>query len=174
MEITYREVDFGEIDMFNLFAKWSNDPDIRPFTTPRFSEEDYPKVHAIELMASLMDKPYKHTYVVMVDQFPVAEFSIDMHFDHLVSNQDNVAWISIVIGVAEFRGVGLGVQIMEFIEVEARKLGAGIIELGVFEYNEKAIRLYKKVGYQPIATISNFVFNFGKWHSDIRMTKVIN
>ena len=173
MEITYREVDFGEIDMFNLFAKWSNDPDIRPFTTPRFSEEDYPMVHAIELMANLMDKPFKHTYVVLVDQSPVAEFSIDMRFEHLVSKQDDVAWISIVIGAADFRGVGLGSKIMAFIEDESKKLGANIIELGVFEYNERAIHLYKKVGYQPVATITNFVFNFGKWHSDIRMTKII-
>lgn len=173
MEITYREVDFGEIDLFNLFAKWSNDPEIRPFTTPRLSEDEYVNVHAIELMASLMDKPFKHTYVVTVDQTPVAEFSIDMHFEHLISKQDNVAWISIVIGDADYRGIGLGSKIMAFIEAEARELGATKIELGVFEYNERAIQLYKKVGYQPIATISNFVFNFGKWHSDIRMIKSI-
>ncbi|OJV66579.1 MAG: hypothetical protein BGO41_03920 [Clostridiales bacterium 38-18] len=173
MEITYREVDFGEIDLFNLLAKWANDPEIRPFSTPRFSEDEYPKVHAIELMASLMEKPSKHTYMVFVAQQPVAEFSIDMHFEHLVTNQEDVAWISIVIGDSSFRGIGLGRRIMEFIEIEAIKLGATLIELGVFDYNERAIQLYKNVGFIPIATISNFVFNFGSWHSDIRMIKSI-
>ena len=58
-------------------------------------------------------------------------------------------------------------------EEEIRKAGCKRIELGVFEFNEPAKKLYQKMGYAEIGRIPNFTFWQGKMWTDIRMEKYI-
>lgn len=48
----------------------------------------------------------------------------------------------------EYQGKGYGTQTMELLEREARKLQAERIGLHVFGHNERAKRLYMKMGYE--------------------------
>lgn len=173
MEIRILKIDLEDVAVFEYIAKWSNDPEIRPYATPRFSEDEYRDVFAVEIMASLMDHPSKSAYVVLDDEKPIGELSIDMNFDQRMYKEDQTAWISLLIGDKEYRGKGISKLMMQFIEQECRNLGAKAIELGVFEYNKKAQNLYLNSGYEKIGEIKSFVYNFGKWHSDIRMLKKI-
>jgi RimJ/RimL family protein N-acetyltransferase len=47
------------------------------------------------------------------------------------------------------------------------------IELGVFEYNEPARRLYEKLGYQTKTIIPNFTWWKGRMWADHRLFKLI-
>lgn len=173
MEIRIQKIKLEDVAIFEYFAKWSNDPEIRPFATPRFSEEEYRDVSVVEIMASLMEHPSKNAYVVLDDDKPIGEISIDMDFGQRLHKEDQTAWISLLIGDKEYWGKGISKMMMQFIEQECRSLGAKAIELGVFEYNKKAQSLYLNSGYVKIGEIESFVYNFGKWHSDIRLLKKI-
>jgi len=48
----------------------------------------------------------------------------------------------------EAQGRGLGRELMEKLELEVHKVGGSEIALHVFSYNDRAIRLYKSLGYQ--------------------------
>lgn len=52
----------------------------------------------------------------------------------------------------EFRGKGLGSQILEETINEAKNLGFGIVKLKVYENNNLAYNLYKKHGFKKIGT----------------------
>ena len=47
------------------------------------------------------------------------------------------------------------------------------IELGTFEFNTNAIKLYERMGYQEIARINGFTYWKDKMWQDIRMEKYI-
>lgn len=52
----------------------------------------------------------------------------------------------IIIDEAQ-RGRGLGTACMDWLEEEARRLGAAQIDLHVFTHNVRAIRLYERLGF---------------------------
>ena len=47
------------------------------------------------------------------------------------------------------------------------------MELGVFEFNTRALKLYQKLGYTEIARIDAFTYWEGKMWQDIRMEKYL-
>ena len=62
---------------------------------------------------------------------------------------------------------------MQHIEGEIRAAGFKRIELGVFEFNTFAQKLYLKMGYTEIGRIPDFTFWQDKLWMDIRMEKYI-
>jgi ribosomal protein S18 acetylase RimI-like enzyme len=49
---------------------------------------------------------------------------------------------------SDLQGQGIGRQMMAFIEDKAKQMGKRILTLGVDSWNERAIRLYKGLGYE--------------------------
>ena len=101
----------------------------------------------------------------------VGSASIDMNPEYLARKDESSGWLGIVIGDKDHRGKGAGRATMEFLENRARELGATRMELGVFAFNENAIRFYEKLGYRRFHTVKDFTFYNGKWHDDYRMEK---
>ena len=62
---------------------------------------------------------------------------------------------------------------MQYLENEIKSQGLKRIELGVFEFNTNAIKLYQKLGYKEIARIADFTYWQEKMWQDIRMEKYI-
>ena len=81
------------------------------------------------------------------------------------------AWIGISIGEASARGKGTGTQAMEYLEEQIKTQDLRRIELGVFEFNTNAMKLYEKMGYREIGRIEEFTYWQGKMWTDIRMEK---
>ncbi|WP_100402900.1 GNAT family N-acetyltransferase [Bacillus sp. FJAT-42315] len=54
-----------------------------------------------------------------------------------------------------------------------KKQGIKRIELGVFEFNKQAQKLYQKLGYKEIGRIENFTYWQGEMWTDIRMEKYV-
>ena len=93
--------------------------------------------------------------------------------DSLYKKEPGTAWIGITIGEESARGKGLGPLAMQYLEEEIRSAGCKRIELGVFEFNEPAKKLYQKMGYAEIGRIPNFTFWQNKMWTDIRMEKYL-
>jgi ribosomal protein S18 acetylase RimI-like enzyme len=81
------------------------------------------------------------------------------------------AWIGITIGDPEGRGKGIGYKAIQYLEEEIKKQGLNRVELGVFEFNTQAQKLYRKLGYEEIGRIENFTYWQEKMWKDIRMEK---
>lgn len=170
-QLRYRFMDEYRLDDFQILCKWSNDPRIRPYAIPKFSMCEDERFTPFELMVSAMQNDFKRIYMVYHGELPIGEFSIDMAFGRRVHEAPNTAWISLVIGDEHYRGKGVGRWIMTQIEKECALLGAQAIELGVFDYNKPALKLYASMGYDIIKVIPEFVYFENKWHDDIRMLK---
>lgn len=61
-----------------------------------------------------------------------------------------IGWISDVYVKKEFRNQGVAKVLMEQSLVEFKHLGFDDVRLNVFTFNEKAIRLYEKVGFKDV------------------------
>lgn len=171
MDLKFVEIDKDDLTLFKLFAKWDSDPVIKPFITPRRSEEEVPDYTAEELMEHAKQNTSKHIYVLYDGEKPIGTSTIDTDFFFLKSGKEHVAWISILIGDKNYWGKGLSKAMMAHLEGEARRLGCQYIELGVFEFNQKAQSLYKRMGYDVFEIIEKFVYHDGQWKNDIRMLK---
>jgi ribosomal protein S18 acetylase RimI-like enzyme len=62
------------------------------------------------------------------------------------------------------RGMGVGFAFIGYLHAVARICGAATIRLSVYESNEKAIRLYEKVGYSFCSKGDGTLI--GKWSPD--------
>jgi len=62
---------------------------------------------------------------------------------------------------------------MGYLEEEIKAQGLKRIELGVFEFNTNAIKLYRKMGFEEIGRIDDFTYWDGRMWGDIRMEKYL-
>ena len=74
--------------------------------------------------------------------------------------------------IQEYCGIGLGRILLEKSISFAGELGYTQMELGVFENNERALRLYRKMGFSEVGRIPNaFRLRTGEQIAEIQMVK---
>jgi RimJ/RimL family protein N-acetyltransferase len=81
-----------------------------------------------------------------------------------------------VIGIAirgGFRDLGIGTEMMNALTTQGRTMGMSVLELSVFANNERAIRVYKKVGFAETGRVPRKFFKEGKYMDEIIMTKLM-
>jgi RimJ/RimL family protein N-acetyltransferase len=160
--------------MVERLNKWENDPDLIPFIRPGKSKEDLERKNVKTLEDLEKRLEYVQIYLIYLDNelIGVIEYQVDPRY--LYKKEPGTAWIGINIGEASGRGKGIGYVAMKYLEEQIKKQGLKRIELGVFEFNKNAIRLYQKLGYKEIARINDFTYWQGKMWQDIRMEKYIS
>ncbi len=174
MKTEFRKINILSAEDFNLIAKWSNDIQNEKYIKVNFGEKPYEVYEGKSLRESfIMSKDVRYSFMILADGVRAGEISIIINPDHLAKNEEDTAWIGIQIGEEKYKGYGLGRKAMEFIEGYCRKIKISRIELGVFEYNERAIHLYESLGYEKFASFNDFTYCDGKWHTDIRMEKLL-
>jgi GNAT superfamily N-acetyltransferase len=115
-----------------------------------------------------------HLYLIYLDDQLIGEMSYQVDPPHLYKKETGTAWIGITISEEIGRGKGIGYQALEYLEEQIKAHGLKRMELGVFEFNTNAIKLYNKLGYKEIARIDNFTYWQGKIWQDIRMEKYVS
>lgn len=156
--------------------KWENDTKINHFTVPNFEEKplSYRSFETTYIESILrVEDGALYDYLIFDEEVLIGECNISLDPPQLEKKIPGTAWVGLVIGEEEFRGKGIGKEVMEFLEYESKQLGATRIELGVFEFNKRAVRLYESMGYQKFTELDNFTFYDGKWHRDYRLEKFI-
>jgi len=155
--------------------EWKNDSTIKYASFPHFSEED--ETYSFEQVYKEITFRESHDncldYLIYDDDFLIGDCNIMIDPDHLFKKIEGTGWIGIVIGEEDYRGKGVGREVMNMLEKECINEGLNRIELGVFEFNERAIKLYEKLGYKKIGEIDNFTYAYGKWWKDIRYEKLM-
>lgn len=173
MKIKFRKLVEPTADVTESMSRWENDPALIPFARPNKDQEalDAREVVTIEALEQRLERD--HIYLIHLDDQLVGEMDYQIDPKHLYRKHAGTAWIGIVIGEEIARGKGIGQLALEYLENEIKLQGLSRIELGVFEFNTNAIKLYQKAGYKEIGRIPDFTFWQGRMWQDIRMEKYI-
>ena len=171
MNIRFEKLSTPTPEIASSLNKWANDPALIPVIRPNFSKKAFEREDEITEESLVKRLKYTQIYLVYLDEKLVGEISFQVDPEQLYLKIPGSAWIGINIGETSARGKGVGVQAMQYLEDEIKAKGLKRIELGVFEFNTNAIKLYKKMGYIEIGRIKEFTYWEGKMWTDIRMEK---
>lgn len=86
------------------------------------------------------------------------------------SREPHVGTIGLMVD-KDFRGQGLGKELLKIILAQAKKMGLKIVELNLFSDNIAAINLYKKMGFNEYGKLPDGFFRQGKYSDKIYMYK---
>jgi RimJ/RimL family protein N-acetyltransferase len=173
MNVQYRKLTQPTADVAERFTRWENDPALIPFIRPNPDREalDARKIITIEVLKQRLE--HHQMYLIYLDNQLVGEIEYQVDPRYLFKKEPGTAWIGIVIGEEIARGKGIGQQALLYLESEIKHRDLKRMELGVFEFNTNAIKLYQKAGFQEIGRIPDFTFWQGKMWQDIRMEKYV-
>ncbi|MEH7009804.1 GNAT family N-acetyltransferase [Neobacillus niacini] len=159
--------------LVEVFNRWDNDPVLIPLTRPNQNKAALEHRETMTLDDVKQRLVHHHTYLIYLDDQLVGEMNYMVDPNHLYKKEAGTAWIGITIGEPEARGKGIGFHAIQFLEEEIKKDGFNRVELGVFEFNTQAQKLYEKLGYKEIGRIENFTYWADKMWFDIRMEKYL-
>ncbi|MGD6956683.1 GNAT family N-acetyltransferase [Rossellomorea aquimaris] len=171
MTIHFSEVIEPNLIIVEAFNRWENNPDLIPLIRPNKNKKELEQrcQMTLEDFKSRLDT--HHIYLIYTDDKLVGEMNYMVDPSHLHKRAPGTAWIGITIGEENGRGKGIGFKAIQYLEEEIKRKGLTRIELGVFEFNTHAYKLYQQLGYQEIARIADFTYWNNKMWSDIRMEK---
>ena len=173
MDIRFDRLTNPTPEIAAAFTKWENDPALVYLTRPNNNQADLERKTTITPEELYLRIKHNHLYLIYLNDQLAGEMSFQLDPQHLYKKEPGTAWVGITIGEETARGKGLGTFAMQHLENEIRMAGCQRIELGVFEFNTLAQKLYKKMGYTEIAQIPNFTFWQNKMWNDIRMEKYL-
>jgi RimJ/RimL family protein N-acetyltransferase len=160
-------------EFLEALNRWENDPALIPFMHICQSEEDVQKQTQVTLDDLKERLEHDQTWLIHLDGQLIGEMGFQVDPRHLYKKVPGTAWIGITIGEELGRGKGIGFQALQYLEEQIEQQGLKRIELGVFEFNTNAIKLYQKLGYREFARIDDFTYWQGRKWQDIRMEKYI-
>lgn len=155
------------------FDRWENDPQLVPFIRPNRTKEELEARNPVTVTSLRESLKTLHLYLIYRGAQLVGQMSYQVDPPFLLKKVENTAWIGIIIGESEARGQGIGKRALTYLEHQVEAHGLARIELGVFEFNEQAIGLYRKLGYQEIGRLDAFTYWQGRMWQDIRMEKYL-
>jgi RimJ/RimL family protein N-acetyltransferase len=173
MDIRFKKLTESTPEIAESLSRWENDPALIPFIRPNPNKEALEHREPVTVSSLAKRLEHDNLYLIYLDGQLVGEMDFQIDPPHLYKREKGTAWLGIVIGEESARGRGIGLHAMQYLEEEIKKQGLSRIELGVFEFNTNAFKLYQKLGYNEIARIEGFTFWQDKMWQDIRMEKYI-
>ncbi|TYR73987.1 GNAT family N-acetyltransferase [Rossellomorea vietnamensis] len=173
MRVYFEKLNEPTIEIAEAINSWENDPELVPLIRPSQSKSALESRQTVTVEGLKKRVEHHTTYLIYLDEQLIGDMNFMVDPSHLFKKEPGTAWIGITIGHPEGRGKGIGNKAIRFLENEIKKEGHSRIELGVFEYNAHARKLYQKLGYQEIGQIENFTYWQGRMWNDIRMEKYI-
>jgi RimJ/RimL family protein N-acetyltransferase len=148
----------------DAMARWTHDAEYL-----RQLDADVARPRSVEELAEDKDKDREGRAF----HFRVRTLADDklIGFTHLELNWSNqTAWIAIGVGEPEYRGKGYGTDAMRVtVGYAFRELGVYRVSLSVFSYNQRAIRVYEKVGFVQEGAMRAALYRDGQRHDMLLM-----
>ena len=173
MDIKFRKLIEPTAEIAECFSTWENDPNLIPFVRPNKDKAALETREVVTLKELEERLEHHQIYLIYIEDQVVGEMDFQVDPKHLFKKETGTAWLGIILGEETARGKGIGYLALQYLEEQIKLQGLKRIELGVFEFNKQAIRLYEKLGYKEIATIENFTYWQEKMWPDIRMEKYV-
>lgn len=173
MDVRFERLTKPTAEIAGYFNKWENDPRLIHLIRVNRDQESLEKTITVTVKDLEEWLGRKQIYLIYLQNQVVGEIEFQIDPKHLYKNDVSTAWVAIMIGEESARGKGIGYIALQYLEREIQALGLRRMELGVFEFNTNAIKLYQRLGYREIGRIPDFTFWQGKLWADIRMEKII-
>lgn len=126
---------------------WLNDPEIKYLTnTPDFTKEDQ-----IKWYTNIKNVVDYQIWGLSILEKPIGACGLKN-----IKTDECEYWG--YIGNKEFLGLGLGAQILEYMAVEAKKIGMKRIWLKVIKDNPRAISFYLKSGFKEYCIEGGIIY----------------
>ncbi|MBQ6447435.1 MAG: GNAT family N-acetyltransferase [Bacillus sp. (in: Bacteria)] len=171
MKISFKKIGVPTDKLIASLNKWENDPKLVPLIHPCRNQDDI-ESYVLITKEEIKKRLTKYQmYEIYLGDILIGEMNYTVDPMHLYRKERGTAWIAITIGEEIARGRGVGSISLKYLEEEIKKQGLKRIELGVFEFNKNAHKLYQKLGYQEIGKNKQFTFYQDKMWDDIRMEK---
>lgn len=175
MKLDFRELNIDSDTDLSYLEKWNNDPELRPLVHQHHDIFDLCRfVPKKKIRKRILG--YKGTYrchLILLNDLPIGEVSFMLSTQHMIKKERDAAWVGIMIGENRAQGQGIGTKAMQYLENLLQQMGIRRIELGVFEYNARAIGLYRKLQYHEFHRTPDFTYWNGKLWTDIRFEKYL-
>ncbi|MFC0522965.1 GNAT family N-acetyltransferase [Pontibacillus salicampi] len=144
-----------------LYSKWVNDLEVMTLTRPHL--EPYSEHEAKNFIRHIANDSSAKSFIIECHQTnnPIGITSL-IHLDFPNRNAECI----IDIGEKHYWSQGYGEEAMcllldyAFLEINLHK-----VYLKVFSYNERAIRLYNKLGFKVEGELQEHLFREGAWHN---------
>ena len=173
MDIKFKKLIKPDTEVLEYLNKWENDAALIPLIRPNRNQEAL-EIREVLTAQDLEERlVHNHTFLIYQDGQIIGEMDYQIDPKHVYKKETGTAWIGIILGEEIARGKGIGQQALQYLEEEIRKQGLKRIELGVFEFNTSAIKLYQKAGYQEIGRLPDFTYWNDRMWQDIRMEKYL-
>jgi len=173
MELEFKKMLEPTTEIAQTLERWENDPSLVALVSVNRDQRALDARRSVNLEELRERISHQDVYLIYLQGQLIGEMDYQIDPPHLYKKEAGTAWIGILIGEEIARGKGVGYQALQYLEQEIKLHGLKRIELGVFEFNTNAIRLYEKLGYKEIARLDDFTFWQGKMWQDIRMEKYI-
>ena len=174
MKIEFKKLTEVSAEIADRLGRWENDPALIPFIRPNADETALADREPVTVEDLEKRLEHHQIYLIYLDEQLVGEMDYQVDPRHLLKKVTGTAWIGIIIGEELARGKGIGYLALQHLEEQIKLHGLKRIELGVFEFNKQAIKLYERLSYQEIGRIKDFSYWQGKMWEDIRMEKYLD
>lgn len=160
--IKLRKMKREDIESYN---RWSNDEEVVRNTYPnldRYSMEDTEKFYN-----KIANSSSSKTYIIedANNGNPIGITTL-LNIDFFNQNAEFI----IDIGEKEYWGKGYGKEAMGLmLQIAFLELNLNRVYLRVFSFNERAIKLYEKIGFAHEGRLREAIFRDGKWHDIVNM-----
>jgi RimJ/RimL family protein N-acetyltransferase len=173
MKLDFRKLTDPTTEIAESLERWENDPLIVPFARPNKDQLEIETRKTVSVDELKLRLEHEQVYLIYLEGQLVGEMDYQIDPPHLYRKETGTAWIGILIGEETARGKGIGYWALQYLEKEIKEQGWKRIELGVFEFNMNAIKLYQKLGYREIGRIHDFTFWQDRMWQDVRMEKYL-
>ena len=147
----------------SYFLKWFNDPEVIQYITlylpmTEMGEEKY--IEELGTTRAKSDAPFVIEVIEGASTKPIGNCGL-----HEINSKDHNATFGIVIGEKDYWSKGYGVEATRLvINYGFQQLNLHRISSTAIAFNERSIRLHKKVGFREEGRLRQAIFKNGQYH----------
>ena len=171
--VSFTKLTTPTAEIATAFDRWENDGELIPFIRPNRNKQELEQHMPVTVAGLAQRLIHSHIYLIYLEGQLIGEMSYQIDPQHLLKKEQRSAWIGITIGEKIGRHKGIGSHALQYLETQVKLHGLKRIELGVFEFNAPALKLYKKLGFIEIGRVADFTFWNDQMWQDIRMEKYL-
>lgn len=149
-----------------LYHKWRNEIEVMHSTNPYL--DIYPMEATKEFVDHVILGSHSGKSYIMVEkgnEIPIGIVSL-INIDYKNRNAECI----IDIGEKEYWGKGYGSEGLKLLlDYVFYEMNLHRVYLKVFSFNDRAVRLYNKIGFQQEGSSRQSLFRDGEWHDIIHM-----
>lgn len=153
-------------DDTELYHKWRNDLEVMHSTNP--SLDVYSMETTTEFVEHvILGSPTSKSYIIVEKEMdtPIGIVSL-INIDYKNRNAECI----IDLGEKEYWGKGYGSEALKLLlDYAFYEMNLHRVSLKVFSFNDRAISLYTKIGFQHEGNSRQSLFRNGQWHDIVHM-----